>query len=390
MTVQGGFRAPAAGTVRYTCRQGSSGPAEAQVQSKRARDADSFQGTGEVPALPAPEDGFQPPLWLRSRHLQSMLASVSVRRGAIVRRAAPLLAAQQELLLQCGGAVRLQCWRSTGAPGGDPVVVLHGWEGSAESLYVLSLSQQLYERGFDVFRLNLRDHGETHHLNPGLFHSCRLPEVCGALRSLRRLTGRPIRLIGFSLGGNFLLRAAAEARAGDLDLHSVIAVSPVLDPHATLRALETGFRAYALYFARKWWRSLRKKQTAWPAEYDLRDLRGLYDLRRLTAELIERYTDFPSLDAYLSGYALVGSRLASLDVPALIITALDDPIIPAGDLTRLARPPTLRIVATRRGGHCGFLERLTGPSWAERRILAELNADGPIPANGNAPAGELA
>ncbi|EQD54854.1 alpha/beta hydrolase fold protein, partial [mine drainage metagenome] len=144
------------------------------------------------------------------------------------------------------------------------------------------------------------------------------------------------------------------------------------------------------YFARKWWRSLRKKQTAWPAEYDLRDLRGLYDLRRLTAELIERYTDFPSLDAYLSGYALVGSRLASLDVPALIITALDDPIIPAGDLTRLARPPTLRIVATRRGGHCGFLERLTGPSWAERRILAELNADGPIPANGNAPAGELA
>ncbi len=360
------------------------------MQSKQARDAGSFQGACESSALPAPEDGFQPPLWLRSRHLQSMLASVSVRRGAIVRRAAPLLAAQRELLLECGEGVRLQCWRSTGAPGGDPVVVLHGWEGSAESLYVLSLSQQLYERGFDVFRLNLRDHGETHHLNPGLFHSCRLAEVCGALRALRRLTGRPIRLVGFSLGGNFLLRAAAESRAADLDLRSVIAVSPVLDPQATLRALETGFHAYALYFARKWWRSLLKKETTWPAEYNLSDLRGLYDLRRLTAELIQRYTDFPSLDAYLSGYALVGARLASLEVPALIITALDDPIIPAQDLVRLAHPPRLRITVTRRGGHCGFLDRVTGPTWAERRILAELTADGMISANRSAAAEELA
>ena len=360
------------------------------MQSKRARGADSLQETCEAAGLPAPEDGFQPPLWLRSGHLQSMLASLSLRRGAIVRRAAPLLAVQQELLLECGEGVRLQCWRSTGAPGGDPVVVLHGWEGSADSLYVLSLSQQLYERGFDVFRLNLRDHGETHHLNPGLFHSCRLAETCGALRALRRLTGRPMRLVGFSLGGNFLLRAAAEARAADLDLLSVVAVSPVLDPHATLRALESGLRAYARYFARKWWRSLQKKQATWPAEYDLRDLRGLYDLRRLTAELIRRYTDFPSLDAYLSGYALVGSRLASLDVPALIITSLDDPIIPARDLAHLACPPGLRIVVTRRGGHCGFLERLTGPTWAERRILAELTAGDTIPTGRKASAEELA
>lgn len=353
------------------------------MQSKRAWDADGFQGTGEAPA-----EDFQPPPWLRSPHLQSMLASVALRRGAIVRRAAPLLAAQQELLLQCGGGVRLQCWRSQGAREGDPVVVLHGWEGSAESLYVLSLAQQLYERGFDVFRLNLRDHGETHHLNPGLFHSCRLAEVEGALRALRQLTGRAMRLVGFSLGGNFLLRAAAESRAADLDLLSVMAVSPVLDPHATLRALETGWRAYGRYFARKWWRSLSKKESLWPAEYDLRELRGVYDLRRLTAELIRRYTDFPSLDAYLSGYALVGSRLASLEVPALILTALDDPIIPAEDLARLARPPALRIVATRRGGHCGFLERLIGPTWAERRILAELNADRLIPVNRHGPAQE--
>ena len=301
-----------------------------------------------------------------------MLASVGLRRGPIVRRAAPLLAAQRELILDCGEGVRLQCFRSRLTSHGEPIVVLHGWEGSADSLYVLSLGQQLFERGFDVLRLNLRDHGETHHLNRGLFHSCRLPEVLGALRALQRLTGRPLRLVGFSLGGNFLLRAGAEARPAGLDLTRVVAVSPVLDPHGTLLALESGFPGYSLYFARKWWRSLRKKQVAWPKDYDFRDLQGTRNLRHLTAELIRRYTRFASLDEYLDGYSLTGRRLETLEVPSALITSLDDPIIPPAGLSRLARLPCLDIVVTRRGGHCGFLERLTGPTWAERRVVAEL------------------
>ncbi len=301
-----------------------------------------------------------------------MLASIGLRRGSIVRRAAPLLAAQRELLLDCGEGVRLQCFRSSLTSHGEPIVVLHGWEGSADSLYVLSLGQQLYERGFDVFRLNLRDHGETHRLNRGLFHSCRLPEVLGALRALQRLTGRSLRLVGFSLGGNFLLRAGAQARAAGLDLARIVAVSPVLDPHETLLALENGFPGYSIYFARKWWRSLRKKQAAWPKDYDFRDLQGIRNLRRLTAELIRRYTRFSSLEEYLDGYSLTGRRLETLEVPSALITALDDPIIPPAGLNRLARLPSLDIVVTRLGGHCGFLERLIGPTWAEQRVVAEL------------------
>ena len=321
-------------------------------------------------------DDFHPPAWLRNRHLQSMLASTGARRGPIARRAAPLIAAQREMLLDCGGGVRLQCFRSSPhdvqAP---PVVLVHGWEGSAESLYVLSLGQQLFDRGFDVLRLNLRDHGETHHLNRGLFHSCLLPEVVGAMRALQlAVGGGPLRLVGFSLGGNFMLRAAAQARAADLDIARVIAVSPVLDPGDTLRALESGFIGYPLYFVRKWWRSLLKKQAAWPAHYDFTELRGVRDLRRLTAELIRRFTDFGSLEEYLEGYSITGGRLRGLEAPTTIITSLDDPIIPAGGLVRLAHPSALRIVMTRFGGHCGFLDRLTGPTWVERRILAELEA----------------
>jgi len=326
-----------------------------------------------MPAWAASAEDFSPPAWLRNRHLQSMLASTGLRRGPIARRAAPLVAAQREILLECGDGVRLQCFRSSPAHGhGTPVVLLHGWEGSAESLYVLSLGQQLFDRGFDVLRLNLRDHGDTHHLNRELFHSCLLPEVIGAMRALQSALHQPLRLVGFSLGGNFMLRVGAEAGAVGLDLARVIAVSPVLDPSDTLRALESGFVGYPLYFVRKWWRSLLKKQAAWPTRYDFTELRSVRDLRRLTAELIRRFTHFGSLQEYLDGYSITGRRLAGLAVPTTVITSLDDPIIPAGGLERLARPPSLRIVVTRFGGHCGFLDRLTGPTWVERRVLAEL------------------
>jgi predicted alpha/beta-fold hydrolase len=324
------------------------------------------------------DEDFCPPPWLRNRHLQSMLASTAARRSPIARRARPLVAAQREMLLDCGGGVRLQCFQSSpGRTRGTPVVLLHGWEGSAESLYVLSLGQQLFERGFEVLRLNLRDHGDTHHLNRGLFHSCLLPEVVGAMRALQAALGeQPLRLVGFSLGGNFMLRVGAQARTAGLDIARIIAVSPVLDPSDTLRALEGGFGGYPLYFVRKWWRSLLKKQAAWPAHYDFAELRHLRDLRRMTAELIRRFTDFGSLEEYLDGYSITGGQLAGLEAPTTLITSLDDPIIPAGGLERLARPPALRMVVTRFGGHCGFLDRLTGPTWVERRILAELDPGG--------------
>lgn len=325
-----------------------------------------------------PDTDFQPPRWLRNRHLQSMLASTSARRGPIVRRAAPVVSAQKELLLDCGDGVRLQSLHSSPAHSiGRPAVLLHGWEGSADSLYILSLAQQLFEQGFEVVRLNLRDHGDTHHLNRELFHSCRLPEVVGAVRALQRaFHGRPLQLVGFSLGGNFLLRVAAQAADAGLRIATVVAVSPVLDPGATLLALERAMPGYQSYFVRKWKRSLLKKQAAWPGEYDFRDLGRLADLRRMTAELVRRCTHFPSLDDYLNGYSITGGRLARLEVPTTIIASLDDPIIPAHSLERLARPSSLRLTVTRHGGHCGFLERLSGPSWVERRIVAELDAAG--------------
>ena len=189
---------------------------------------------------------FQPPAWLANRHLQSILPSLPFRRAAIERRAAAVMAASAPLVLDCGDGVRLM-GRHAPPPAGRArsprslAVLLHGWEGSSESLYVLSVAQLLHERGFDVLRLNLRDHGGTHSLNRDLFHSCRLPEVVGAVARTQTLfPSHRLLLAGFSLGGNFCLRVGAKARAAGIRIARIVAVCPVLDPATTLDALENG------------------------------------------------------------------------------------------------------------------------------------------------------
>ena len=318
---------------------------------------------------------FEPPAWLRNPHLQSILPSIPPRRAQVLRRARELLAASRDVLVDCGDGVRLLGHHAAQPGSRGTVLLLHGWEGSAESLYVLSAAAYLYGRGVDVFRLNLRDHGPTHHLNPELFHSCRIAEVVGAVRAVQQqLPEQPLSLAGYSLGGNFALRVAVRAPAAGIRLRRVVAVCPVLDPAHTLERLEHGSWIYRNYFVLKWRRSLLQKRRAWPDLYDLDELLTDRNLTSMTQRLVLRYTSFPDLQSYLSGYAIVGPALAGLAVPSRIIAALDDPLIPASDLGRLATPAALSIVATRRGGHCGFLEGLAGETWADRQLHAALTA----------------
>jgi hypothetical protein len=256
------------------------------------------------------------------------------------------------------------------------VVLLHGWEGDADAMYMLSLARQLLAQGFEILRLNLRDHGGTQDLNSGLFHSCLLPEIMGAVRRAQLLfSGLPLHLAGFSLGGNFLLRVAADAAQAGLAVASVVAISPVLEPRATLAAIESGPGIYRRYFVRKWGASLRAKQQAWPHLYQFGDLRRFVSLRQMTAELVGRHTDFRTLEEYLDGYSITGSRLAGLAAPATIITAADDPIVPVADLKGLAASSNLRVVVTPFGGHCGFLNAFIGDTWAEDAVIGHLSRE---------------
>jgi len=330
--------------------------------------------------------GFRPPPWLANPHAQSIFPSLPFRRPGVEWRCRPLLAASEPLVLECGEGVRLLAHRATQeridrGPATRLAVLLHGWEGSSDSLYVLSLGQFLLERGFDVVRLNLRDHGDSHHLNAGIFHSCRIAEVVGAVRRLQELhPARDLNLVGFSLGGNFSLRVAARARDAGIELQRVVAVCPVLDPEHTLQRLEQGWALYRRYFVWKWRRSLRRKQEAWPQLYDLSDVIALDNLTDMTDQLVRRYGGYPSLPEYLRGYAVVGEALAGIVPRTRIISAADDPIIPAEDLARLARPSALTITRTRFGGHCGFHEGRRGSTWIEREVYATLMSDGGSPA----------
>lgn len=319
---------------------------------------------------------FRPPAGLRHAHLQSLLAGWPLRRRWLAGKARGLLSAAREEVLDCGSGVRLLGYFSgQEAESRGLAILLHGWEGSAHAGYVLSLGSALYRAGYDVFRLNFRDHGATFALNRELFHSCRIEEVVNAVRGVALAHPAPCTfLVGHSLGGNFALRTAARAGAAGLALTKVVAVCPVLRPHSTMRALEEGLWIYREYFLRRWRRSLLAKAACFPELYDFGDLRRFSTLTATTDFFVRRYTEFADLDAYLNGYGITGDALAQLDVPTRLIAAADDPVIPIEDLADVAAPPALSIDVLPNGGHCGFLDSYALRSWADRAVLKEIES----------------
>lgn len=318
---------------------------------------------------------FAPPALLRGRHRQSILAGWPPRRPLVKRRAKEFLEASTDVIVDCGEGVRLLT-HQTPAVKNDRrslAVFIHGWEGSADSMYVLSAASRLWRDGYDVCRLNLRDHGESHHLNEKLFHSCRLREAIGAVVSLQqRGPNQSLNLVGFSLGGNFALRIAADGPSVGLKLQRVVAICPVLDPVQTLDALENGWMGYRNYFIRKWRKSLVKKMHAFPDTYNFSNLTNFRSLRDMTDHFVTTYTEFPDLHTYLRGYALTGSRLAELEIPSTMLLAEDDPVIPIAGLNGVARAPSLIVERSAFGGHCGFLADYRLRSWLDEYVLLNL------------------
>jgi predicted alpha/beta-fold hydrolase len=298
---------------------------------------------------------YAAPLLLRNGHLQTFLASSPFR----ARGPNPMLEVARGVVLEAGEGVRLLGSHSpqrTAAPQGL-AVMLHGWEGSIDSTYMRCTGRALFRRGYDVFRLNFRDHGCSHHLNPGIFYAARLPEVFEAVRAAARFAGaRPVLLIGFSLGANFALRVALRCARNPIpELKHVAAISPVLDPEESTSRADR-HPVIRRYFMKKWRRSLAAKQALFPDLYDFGPLLRLKTIQATTEALLKRYSDYPSARDYFQAYTLTGDALCGLPLPTTLMTAADDPIIPVRDFRRLSLPPSARLVVCRHGGHNGFLE----------------------------------
>ncbi len=314
--------------------------------------------------------GYHPPAIFQNRHVQTILNSLKLRKPFVIRRAKAMLDAARPHILDCGRGVRLQGFYSPQPqPGNDLCVLIHGWEGSADSMYLVSTAGFLWRKGFDVFRLNLRDHGQTHHLNRGLFHSCRIKEVVDAVKKIQEIfPHRRLLIGGFSLGGNFALRVALRAPAAGICLDHAAAVCPVLYPPHAMAAMENGLFIYHHYFMKKWRKSLAIKRKLFPDMEGLDQMDRYKSISAMTEYFITNFSEFPSLDAYLNAYAITGNVLSDLKVPSTIIASSDDPVIPAVDLQHLAKSNCLNIIQTTYGGHCAFFEDYRLTSWTEKTM----------------------
>lgn len=325
--------------------------------------------------MPLRTSGFAPPPWLRNPHLQSVIAASPLRAARARRRLRDVAAQHHTLVVDAGGGVRLQGVASLPEAQSPRALalLLHGWEGSAESSYMQLTAARLLRAGFAVFRLDFRDHGDSHHLNEGLFHSNRLEEVIGAARAVSERWPRlPLVAAGYSLGGNFALRLALHAPAAGVPLQRVAAVCPLLDPARTMDAMETGPAFYLRHFEAKWRRSLARKRALFPQAHAFGDDVLRLRMRALTAWMVAHNTGFPHLDAYFDGYSIASDRLQALPVPADILMAEDDPVIPADEFRRIAGYPNIALELAAHGGHCGFIERMTLDGYAERWVERAL------------------
>ena len=320
------------------------------------------------------EDQFVATRWARSPHLQTLFGSLSLR----VWGTNEMADASREMIVDAGNGVRLLgCHsRHCGRRPRGLIILLHGWEGSADSTYMRSTGRFFYRLGYDIFRLNLRDHGHSHHLNRGLFHGALTEETaCAVANVCSLLPDSPCYLVAFSLGGNFALRIALmQSKAPISNLKEAFCISPALDPHKATMAIDTGFPVYRNYFLRKWKRSLRKKQCFFPDLYNFDDILHHSTCMALTEAIMPYYPEYEDYRDYFRQYTLTGEALASLALPVTIFTSEDDPVVDADDFHRLPQNAHLRLSIQKWGGHCGFLDPFPWGCWYERRIASILHA----------------
>jgi len=321
-----------------------------------------------------PADPFRPPLAMRSAMAQTFLASQKFRKSGthLMEEVA------EERILHCqdeqGAPVKLAGQYSRAVNPRAIMIMLHGWEGSQDSTYVISHARFLYGQGVSIFRLNYRDHGPTHHLNEGAFNSTLFAEVFDAVRQIVEGEAVPAYLIGFSLGGNFALRIARElARRPLPNLAHIISVSPVIDPVAAAPVVDVN-PLIRRYFIKKWSASLVKKQAAFPELYDFGDVKRFKTVAQMSSAFLPKYTDYATPDEYFGAYAIAPDDLAACAVPISIVMSKDDPVLPGEDVLTLKLNENSQLFYLDHGGHNGFFTSLSGPTWYDSYVQTLLPA----------------
>lgn len=243
------------------------------------------------------------------------------------------------------------------------LILLHGWEGSIQSSYIVRTTRYFISKGYSIIRLNLRDHGDTHHLNIGLFNGSLLEETYDAIRILSSEIKLPVYIAGFSLGGNFVLRIAGkhsiEKNANKINnLKYCFSLSPALDPKEATIKMDK-HPVLRKYFLKSWTESLLKKQNLFPHIYNFQNIDSYRTVMELTQKMVLDHSTYESIDSYFDSYTLKDFLFQSIKVPTLILTAKDDPVIPWESFSKIPLTPYLEVHVEDRGGHCGFIENFS-------------------------------
>ena len=323
-----------------------------------------------------PIDDFTPARLLRNAHLMTLLPRYWPRK----HRRKPMPQRLRLFTTEPGTQLLGFChWQDQ--PIDSPTLVLvHGLEGSADSHYMQGITAKAYEAGFNVIRMNQRTCGGSDHLSPGLYNSGLSSDYRAIVHELATVDGlRHIWMVGYSMGGNLVLKAAGELGESEPSLAGVAAVSPNIDPTRCVAALEQPRnRLYHWHFLSHLKARIKRKAQCFPGRWDLTPLKWIKTITQFDECYTARDGGYQNAADY---YDRAGARhvLHRIAVPAVIITAQDDPFIPASlfDLEGIKHNQNISMIMPRYGGHCGFFQQCGSGQdrfWAENRIMALLSA----------------
>ena len=312
---------------------------------------------------------FTAPFGLRNPHINTILGGNGPRKLMMHRRSQALRNSSQEVILECRDGIRLHGEYSANPnPSRGLVIMLHGWEGCSSSTYLLSTASYLYAQGLSIFRLHMRDHGPSHHLNPEPFLAVRLDEILDAFEQIQtQFPHEKNYFVGYSLGGNMLVRAMANINDRPIQVDQAVAICPPVDPKHAGESIRYHL-IYNRYFVSRWCNSLKKKMVHFPELQANADILQLPDIISLHEAFVPRYSDFPDATSYFKAYTLDSDNLTKMDAPCHIIMAEDDPIIPVESIRLLPELKNLTLEKTPHGGHCGFLKDYKLNAWVDGRV----------------------
>ncbi|HEV2134647.1 MAG TPA: alpha/beta fold hydrolase [Terracidiphilus sp.] len=337
------------------------------------------------PASQTPSPDLQSDSWLTpfiprrglgNAHLQTIVGNF------LPRRAPELRAIAEIVVVDPNDASRVLChchWQPEPDRGARLTLILvHGLEGSSDSRYIRGITARAIDAGCNVVCMNMRNCGGTDLLTSTLYHSGRSADVGAVIDHFaRRHALQRVALVGYSMGGNLVLKLAGEWGARP-PLTAVAAVCPAMDLALSADALHAlSNRLYERHFLRGLMRRYRLKATLFPSLYKIAGLGPIRSIREFDQKIVAPHCGFRDADDYYHR-AAAARVVHNVAVPTLILFAADDPFIRLSPETRanILANPSIRLVETTRGGHCAFLSSSAGDEihWAESTVVRYLRA----------------